>query len=330
RSRAKAAYNFGIGRPKRNEREQPKQRRRRPCNGEIGPLPLRLDAKMRAAFLKRRFDGPTMDEPSENLDWRRIEISEQEGLGIAHEHPPDRRRRQPGMIPDRRSSRDLENASFIAIPVGHRQPGPARRFLFEHLGKFGQRASFLGRPSALSWTAFRRWREEVRVKPQPRDETDVTANCGDQIERRETGVGDDDDLALWQPSPNLKNGLASKIGQLFVTAPVCGMVTFGGRQNGQEGHGPASPRPWNGNQGHHREPTQAARLDEMTVRGADWVAIDPHSVLNTHDVAASHRGIDARSRSVFCSSVPGHRLDHRALFEVELQTSSEWSRQGTV
>jgi hypothetical protein len=43
---------------------------------------LRLDAKMRAAFLKRRFDGPTMDEPSENLDRRRIEISAQEGLRI--------------------------------------------------------------------------------------------------------------------------------------------------------------------------------------------------------------------------------------------------------
>ena len=215
-----------------------------------------------------------MDEPSENLDWRRIEISAQEGLRIAHEHPADRRRRQPAMIPDRRSSRDLENASFIAIPVGHRQPGPARRFLFEYLGKFGQRASFLGRPSALSRTAFRCWREEVRVEPQPGDETDVTANCGDQIECRETGVGDDDDLALRHPSPNLKNGLASKIGQLFVTAPVCDVVTFGGRQNGQEGHGPAPLCPWNGNHGHEREPAQAARLGKMTVRGAHRVAID--------------------------------------------------------
>ena len=25
----------------------------------------------------------------------------------------------------------------------------------------------------------------------------MTANCGDQIERRETGVGDDHDLAIW-------------------------------------------------------------------------------------------------------------------------------------
>jgi hypothetical protein len=29
--------------------------------------------------------------------------------------------------------------------------------------------------------------------------------------------------------------------------PVCDVVTFGGRQNGQEGHGPAPLCPWNGN-----------------------------------------------------------------------------------
>jgi hypothetical protein len=98
RSRAKAVGDFGIGRPKRNERKQPEQRRRRPRDGEIGPLPLRLDAEMRAAFLKRRFDGPTMDEPSENLDRRRVETVAQESLriehagGIAHEHPTHRRR----------------------------------------------------------------------------------------------------------------------------------------------------------------------------------------------------------------------------------------------
>ena len=102
----------------------------------------------------------------------------------------------------------------------------------------------------------------------------MTANRGDQIERRETGVGDDDGLAIWRPSPNLENSLASPIRQLFVTAPACRVVTFGGRQNGQEGQGSASPRPWNGSHGHEREPAQAARLDEMTERGTHGVAID--------------------------------------------------------
>ena len=62
----------------------------------------------------------------------------------------------------------------------------------------------------------------------------MVANRGDQIQRGETGVGDGDDLTLWQPSPNLENGLASPIRKLFVTAPVRGVVTFGGRQNGQD------------------------------------------------------------------------------------------------
>ena len=76
RSGAKVGGDVGIGRPNRNDREQSKQRGSRPRDGEIGQLPLRLDAKMRAAFLKCRFDGPTMDEPSENLDRRRIKISD--------------------------------------------------------------------------------------------------------------------------------------------------------------------------------------------------------------------------------------------------------------
>jgi hypothetical protein len=42
RSRAKASYNFGIGRPHRNERKQPERRPRRARDSEVGPLTLRL------------------------------------------------------------------------------------------------------------------------------------------------------------------------------------------------------------------------------------------------------------------------------------------------
>ena len=45
--------------------------------------------------------------------------------------------------------------------------------------------------AALSWAvarvvraAFRRWREQIGVEAQPRDEANVAANSGDQIERR--------------------------------------------------------------------------------------------------------------------------------------------------
>ena len=43
----------------------------------------------------------------------------------------------------------------------------------------------------------------------------MVAIRGDQIQRGETGVGDGDDLTLWQPSPNLENGLASPIRKLL-------------------------------------------------------------------------------------------------------------------
>jgi hypothetical protein len=42
-----------------------------------------------------------------------------------------------------------------------------------------------------------RWREDICVEPQLRKEADMTANRGDQIERPETGVGGDHDLAIW-------------------------------------------------------------------------------------------------------------------------------------
>ena len=104
-------------------------------------MTLRFDAEMQAALLERRFDGPTANEPSENRDGRRIEICAKKCLriadvgGIAHEHPADRCLWQSGVIPDRRSGRDLEDASFIAIPIWHRQSGPMPLLIFKSLGE---------------------------------------------------------------------------------------------------------------------------------------------------------------------------------------------------
>ena len=62
----------------------------------------------------------------------------------------------------------------------------------------------------------------------------MTANCGDQIECRELELATTT-ILRFATSPNLKNGLAGKIGQLFATAPVCDVVTFGGRQKISKG-----------------------------------------------------------------------------------------------
>src|SRR5271157_4585775 len=126
-------------------------------------------------------------------------------------------------------------------------------------------ADLFGRASELSGAARRRRREQIGVEAQPRDETNMAANRGDQIESREAGIGDDDDFAAWRPSANLKYGLARPIRQLLVATPVGGGVAFGRGEDGEKRQSPASPRPWHGNHGHHGEPAQAAGLDEMTI-----------------------------------------------------------------
>src|SRR5664280_1584217 len=79
---------------------------------------------MGATFLERRLEGPAVDEPGENFEWRGGGVGAEERLRITHagwiarEHPADRRRRQSGVIPDRRSGREFENAALIAIPIG--------------------------------------------------------------------------------------------------------------------------------------------------------------------------------------------------------------------
>jgi hypothetical protein len=47
--------------------------------------------------------------------------------------------------------------------------------------------------------------EQIGIEPQARDEADVLADCGDQLDRRETGVGHDDDEAVRQPALELEN-----------------------------------------------------------------------------------------------------------------------------
>ncbi len=177
-----AGGDLGICGPKRYERKEPKYRSGGSRDGELGPSTLRFDSEVQAALLERHFDGPTANEPSDNSDVRRIEICAQKWLriadvgGIAHEHPVDRRRRQGGMIPDRRSGRDLAAASFIATPIWHRQSDSTCLLIFELFGDFGQRATFLRRSAFLSGLAFRGGFEQIGVEAEPRDETDMAGN----------------------------------------------------------------------------------------------------------------------------------------------------------
>jgi hypothetical protein len=66
-----------------------------------------------------------------------------------------------------------------------------------------------------------RWREDIRVEPQPRDEADMTANRGARSDRRETGVGDDHDLAIWHRF-NAAVSFRQMMGELATVDAVAG------------------------------------------------------------------------------------------------------------
>ncbi len=97
-ARAQVRGDFGVGGPQRQQREQSEQGRGRSRDGGVGRLPLRLDAEMRAAFLKGRLHRPSTDEPAKKRRWRDREIGAQERLRItqagriAYENPANLRR----------------------------------------------------------------------------------------------------------------------------------------------------------------------------------------------------------------------------------------------
>ena len=106
-----------LSRPARRDRPLPSSPM---CSQAVGsPGSRRRDARGFPETLFRwTNDGRTIRESrsAARRDWCTGTFADRAHPWDRHEHPADRRRGQPGMIPDRRSSRDLETASFIAIP----------------------------------------------------------------------------------------------------------------------------------------------------------------------------------------------------------------------
>lgn len=107
----------------RDQRIEPQEGGRSPCNGVIRTLGLRFDVQMRARLVKRHLGLPPLDEPFERLVRldRKVSIEECFGgklsLGIAHQHPPDGDRGQSAVLPHGGRRRDLNCTSPLAIPV---------------------------------------------------------------------------------------------------------------------------------------------------------------------------------------------------------------------
>src|SRR6202043_3124490 len=171
---------------------------------------------MGAGFLECDFDLPAGDEPGENVARAGIEIGGEEGLrfefafGITNEEPADRHGWQAAAIPDGGSAGDLDDAVGSAVPETDAVALPGDFWIVEDGGELFEALAFDRRPAgafALGW-----WEsEQVGVEPQSCNDTDVVVHRGEELDGRERGVGNQDDVAIGQPAVDLQGGLAGPI-----------------------------------------------------------------------------------------------------------------------
>ncbi len=134
----------------------------------VGPLALRLDAPVRTHLAEGHLELPAQDEPGDDLQGIGGEVGAKQSLGgelpprVAHEHPTDGDRRQPGVVPDGRAGEERDGPIPRAVPArdGAGRPGGRR------VGRIGRQvgeAADLARP----WRALRceRWRSPYQKPP---------------------------------------------------------------------------------------------------------------------------------------------------------------------
>ncbi|HZG52033.1 MAG TPA: hypothetical protein VEZ40_07850 [Pyrinomonadaceae bacterium] len=118
---------------------------------------------------------------------------------------------------------------------------------------------------------------ESGIEAQARNHRHLPAHRREQFECGEAAVGDHDQLALRQPPLNLQKHLPRPLGQLLMRMPAICVVALGRAQASQHGQRPDSFSPRDTHRQHQAEPTQTARTDEVGVRRAHRVAVDPFS-----------------------------------------------------
>ena len=199
-----------LGRPEGRQGIHAQQHGRGAQDGQVGPLPLGLNAVVGAAFLEGDLDLPAPDEPPQDVDGVGDNIGAEEGLGfkvagrIADQHPADRHRRA-AVIPDGGVGDDVEELCLVSVPVGHRDRAPDGRLIGQTALEFGQARALYGLAPAFTRLALRGRGEQVGVQAQTADHGDAGAHSRQQIERGKGAVADHNDATVGQPTANAEN-----------------------------------------------------------------------------------------------------------------------------
>src|SRR3982074_541463 len=193
---------------------------------------------MSSNFCKCDLDLPATDEPAENVAGSSAEIGREEGLRvelafwIADEKPADRHRRHAGTIPHGGAGGDFDKTIGSAVPETDAVALPRNFAILDDRRQLFQRFTLDRSPAAAF--ALLRWKvEQVGIETQPRDDTDIVANRGEEFDGCERAVTDQDNIAIGKPAMDLQGGLACPIKQRLGRPRLVGIE--GGVEQGEKG-----------------------------------------------------------------------------------------------
>ena len=281
-------------------------------------MSLGFDAEMGAAFLERDLKLPAGDEPLEDIDRSGAEIGAEEGLWreltarIADQQPANGHRGQTAVVPDSGAGGDLDGTIGAAVPKSDGVVLPNGIGVVQDLTELRQALALNRWPSAAR-TLGRCGSIQIGVEPQSGDDTDITANRGEEADGGKSGVADEHDAAAGQPAVDLHGDLAGAIQQRLGRARFAGIEPLGRCKHGEKRQPHDAAGPGYMNEQLRGQPAQAAGLHKMSFGGADRVTIDAASAdlvppaplngivdANHHGGAGADEGGDQQAQQPAC------------------------------
>src|SRR5262245_4081972 len=266
-----------------HQREQAEKRRRGPSNRQVTPLSLRFYSQVRSRLFEGYFHPPATHEPTQNLQWRMVEVGRKQGLRIkltqriADQHPTDRDRQVSAAIPDRRLGVDFDFALLPAVPMIDLNLRPLRFRVVEHLLWRRAARAFYTWAACLPGFAFGRRVVKLRVQPQTRDQIDpwCATDKVKQIEHGEATIAHENHISTGQPAGDQLNDLPGAIGQPLMPTLALGVVSLRRAKHSQKWQPPDATGPRDRDQQHAAQPSQPTCLDKVRMRGTNRIAVDP-------------------------------------------------------